>query len=421
MTTQQYIHPNAIDVMGRPCLEDERGAFVPLSQIAPAELLEDELVGKLLDFAKPLSAELARLKAYSFADVEAFLGLLAQDYNVERRTKKGNLTLYSYDRRRKVEIKSSDRIVFGAQLQMAKAKVDECLRKWGATIDPRLQAIINSAFDVDREGAVRPARILLLRRAHITDDPDWDQAMRAIDAAMRVVGTSFYMLFRERVGDTDSWNRISLEFSNVELTPEAEAAFSARKELEQAEAVLGEIRDEMFFAPVDMPKDLVMAGAVGWLVEQLWAARGDLQVLAQRTHILEPMFGDVLDELGRSGVPKGPGMADDVGNLVDQLFVARGELELLAQQVDELQAQIAELTAEPEDTDDHMLPPRLVDDLYCADELLGMVLPHLEGAAQREGADVDKIAGVVCELKANAHVIQAMFAEAKASTTQVAE
>lgn len=244
MTTPSNTHPAAVEVRGRLCLEDERGAFVPLTQISPAELLEDELVRKLLDFAKPLSAELARFKAYSFADVEAFLGLLAQEYGVTRqRGKKGNLSLYSYDRRLKVEIKSSERIAFGPQLQMAKAKVDQCLLNWGASADPRLQTVVQSAFEVDQEGRVSPARVMLLRKAHITDDPEWAEAMRAIDDAIRVVGTSFYMLFRERVGDTDSLARISLDFADVELTPEAEAAYSPRRELAKAEENQKEVAD----------------------------------------------------------------------------------------------------------------------------------------------------------------------------------
>lgn len=243
MTVITSPHPGAIDVRGRLCLEDERGAFMPLTQIAPAELLEDELVRKLLDFAKPLSAELARFKAYSFADIEAFIGLLAQEYNVTRqRGKKGNLTLYSYDRRRKVEIKSSERIAFGPQLQMAKAKVDSCLLNWGAASDARLQTVVNSAFEVDQEGRVSPARVMLLRRAHITDDPEWSEAMRAIDDAIRVVGTKFYMRFHEREGEAETWKAISLDFADVELTPEAVAAPSARRDLDVAQTELERLR-----------------------------------------------------------------------------------------------------------------------------------------------------------------------------------
>lgn len=276
MTTKT--HPAAVEVKGRMCLENERGGFDPLSQISPAEILEDELVRKLLAYAKPLSAELARFKTYSFADVEAFLGLLAQEYNVEKRTRKGNLTLYSYDRRLKVEIKSSDRIVFGPQLQMAKAKIDQCLLNWGASADPRLQTIVNSAFDVDREGNVRPARILLLRRAHITDDPEWADAMRAIDDAMRVVGTSFYMLFRQRVGDTDHWERISLDFANVEMTPDAEAAYSPRRELEQTQAQIGEIAAQLARLEPVCDTDGDILGAVKWAVDYVV---GDLADLAR--------------------------------------------------------------------------------------------------------------------------------------------
>lgn len=314
MTTPSNTHPAAVEVRGRMCLENERGGFDPLTQIAPAELLEDELVRKLLAYAKPLSAELARFKSYSFADVEAFLGLLAQEYNVEKRTRKGNLTLYTYDRRLKVEIKSSDRIVFGPQLQMAKAKIDQCLLNWGASADPRLQTIVNSAFDVDREGNVRPARILLLRRAHITDDPEWTDAMRAIDDAMRVVGTSFYMLFRQRVGDTDHWERISLDFANVELTPDAEAAYSPRRELEQAQAQIGEIAAQLArLEPVcDTDGDLVAAVK--------WAADYIAEDLADHTG-LKAVLARV------QGLPEGITVAGAVEWLVDSIGGLHGWLE----------------------------------------------------------------------------------------------
>lgn len=242
MTVQT--HPAAVEIRGRLCLEDERGAFVPVTQVSEVDLLEDELVRKLHDFAVPLSAELARFKAKSFGDIEAFLDLLAQEHKVERRRgKKGNLTLFTFDRRCKVEIKSSERISFGPQLQMAKAKIDECLLKWGASADPRLQAVVNSAFEVDQEGRVSPARVMLLRRTHITDDDAWDEAMAAIDAAIRVLGTKFYMRFHRRQGADDAWSGISLDFADVEMTPEAETAFSARRELQEAAAAKAQAID----------------------------------------------------------------------------------------------------------------------------------------------------------------------------------
>lgn len=128
--------------------------------------------------------------------------------------KKGNLTLYSFDGRYKVQRAIQDRIAFDERLQAARALIDECLADWTAEAGPELQAIVNQAFATDKEGQINTGRVLLLRRLDISDER-WLRAMQAIGEAVQVVGSRSYIRIHERIGDSDQYQPISLDIAGV--------------------------------------------------------------------------------------------------------------------------------------------------------------------------------------------------------------
>ena len=74
--------------------------------------------------------------------------------------------------------------------------------------------LINDAFRTDRNGELRTARILALRR-HDIADPRWVKAMDAISDALQVTGSKLYVRVYERVGDSDQYRPISLDIAGV--------------------------------------------------------------------------------------------------------------------------------------------------------------------------------------------------------------
>ncbi|SCZ73713.1 Protein of unknown function [Photorhabdus luminescens] len=138
----------------------------------------------------------------------------AEKYGTAKGGKKGNVTLYSYDGRFKIQRAMQDRIAFDERLQAAKELIDNCLADWTEGARPEIHALINQAFSTDKEGDINTGRVLALRRLDI-DDERWQQAMVAIGEALQVIGSKSYIRVYERVGNTDQYKPISLDIAGV--------------------------------------------------------------------------------------------------------------------------------------------------------------------------------------------------------------
>ena len=110
------------------------------------------------------------------------------------------MTLFSYDGRYKIVRQMAETITFGEQLQAAKSLIDECLRDWTSGARTELQALIDQAFQVDKQGNISTTRILGLRGIKITEER-WVQAMQAITDSIRVTDTKAYVRIYQRRED----------------------------------------------------------------------------------------------------------------------------------------------------------------------------------------------------------------------------
>lgn len=191
---------------------DPQGRLVPEELISPLDKARDELVLELARIATEYSARLAEFKERVFGDLQSFVDLSVETYNVKPRGLKGNMTLYSFDGNYKIMYASHERLAFDERLQAAKACVDECILDWSKDSRAEIRALIQDAFQTDQEGHLRPGRILQLRRLKI-DDPRWQQAMRAIGESVQVVGSKAYVRFYRRRGKTDQYDPISLDIA----------------------------------------------------------------------------------------------------------------------------------------------------------------------------------------------------------------
>jgi hypothetical protein len=193
---------------------DAQGRLVQESMIKPIDMERDRLVRDLVERADRLNSELTAFKANAFGDIEAFVELSAEQYDVKVGGKKGNVTLYSFDGRYKILRAVQESIAFDERLQAARALIDECLRDWTQGARPEVATIANDAFRTDSQGEIRTARVLALRRLDIKDER-WQLAMKAIGEACQVVGSKSYIRAYERVGDSDQYRAISLDIAGV--------------------------------------------------------------------------------------------------------------------------------------------------------------------------------------------------------------
>lgn len=193
---------------------DAKGVLTPDSIVKDIDKERDSLVGELIEKAISINSVLAEFKLTAFADIQAFVDLSGEKFGALRGGRKGNVTLYSYDGRFKIQRAMADNLVFDERLQAAKTLIDDCLTDWTAGARPEIHALINQAFSTDKAGEINTGRVLALRRLEINDER-WEQAMKAIGEAIQVVGSKSYIRVYERVGDTDQYKPISLDIAAV--------------------------------------------------------------------------------------------------------------------------------------------------------------------------------------------------------------
>ena len=200
-----------VEFGGGKFMRDGKGNLIGLGQIKAQRLLEDEMVRKVMYFARELSDQVRRFKGHTFADLAAFQSLLEQQYGAKAGGAKGNVTFSTFDDSMRVEVKIADQIAFGPELQAAKRLVDECLREWGADSHEMIRSLVNKVFSVEKEGQINRGELFSLLAIEHSDER-WQRAMDAIRDSIRVIGTKAYLRFRVR-DDQGAWSTVTIDLA----------------------------------------------------------------------------------------------------------------------------------------------------------------------------------------------------------------
>lgn len=192
-------------------MANAKGHLIPLANVKEVDKLRDELTRTIVAAAKGVQTAMREFRANTLGDIQAFADLSAEKYGAKRGGDKGNLSLLSFDGRYKVQVQISEHLAFDERLQAAKSLIDECLTEWAQGSRDEIRAIINQAFDVDKEGRVNTGAILGLRRLDI-QDPRWTGAMTAIADSLQVVGSKKLLRVYERQDD-GSYAPIALDLA----------------------------------------------------------------------------------------------------------------------------------------------------------------------------------------------------------------
>ena len=201
----------AIAAIPEGYLKNQSGHLVPKELVSEIDLVRDDLVLEMIEKALTLRHLMTAFKQQTFDDVSAFIELSGEKYNLHVGGNKGNVTLLSFDGRYKIQRTIAEHMVFDERLQVAKKLIDQCIHGWSKGSSANIRALIEHAFQVDKQGKISPARVLGLRQLEITDS-EWVDAMAAIADSMQVTGTKAYVRFYKRVGE-DQWEPISLNLA----------------------------------------------------------------------------------------------------------------------------------------------------------------------------------------------------------------
>ncbi|KAF5043971.1 hypothetical protein DSECCO2_496640 [anaerobic digester metagenome] len=173
-------------------MRDAQDRLVPVGSVKDVDKARDSLVREIAGRAVALREAMKGFRDDVMGDIAAFVSLSAEQYGAKIGGDKGNLTLTSYDGAFKIQRQVSETLVFDERLQAAKSLVDECLTEWTEGSRDEIRALINEAFQVDKEGRINTGRVLSLRRLKIDDDR-WHRAMQAVSDSLQVAGSKAYI------------------------------------------------------------------------------------------------------------------------------------------------------------------------------------------------------------------------------------
>ncbi|WP_246728291.1 DUF3164 family protein [Microvirga terricola] len=214
-TEPPVVTSSGVEVVGSDrYYRDAKGCLIPENLVPAKDRLVDDVVRKIVGYADDISAQVARFKGHTFDDVNTTLDLIADKYGAKLGGSKGNVTLMSIDGTLKVQVAVADQLTFGPELQAAKSLIDECIASWSEGSRDEIRALVNHAFQVDREGKINRTAIFQLRRVQIEDER-WQQAMTAIGDAIRVVGSKEYVRFYKRSSATDGWKAVTVDLASA--------------------------------------------------------------------------------------------------------------------------------------------------------------------------------------------------------------
>ncbi|MEC4750021.1 DUF3164 family protein [Methylomicrobium sp. Wu6] len=202
------------DIINTQYKRNALGHLVPVEQIKEVDLIRDDLVDRIIKNARHLQAAMKDFKARTLTEIDSFIDLSASEYLTQFGGAKGNITLSSYDGKFRVQIKNQTYIAFDERLQVAKTLIDELIHEWTKDSRGEIKALIEHAFQTDKEGNINKGRVFSLFRLKI-DDPKWLRAMDAIRDSMQASHSKEYLGLYERVGDEDKYVRISLDMAGL--------------------------------------------------------------------------------------------------------------------------------------------------------------------------------------------------------------
>jgi hypothetical protein len=203
-----------IEANGNTYMADGKGGLRAIENIPPMKLLIDEEVRKEFGFAFALAAQIARFKGHAYASLGSIDALLMQQYGQKVGGLKGNRTYSTVDGLFKIEVRVQDRIVYGPEMQVAKAIFDKVLNARAAGSDPLIRSIITSAFDTDKEGKINQSNVFLLLTVE-DDDPEFKQGQDAIRNAMHVIGSKSYLRYQFREAYDKPWQTLTIDLASA--------------------------------------------------------------------------------------------------------------------------------------------------------------------------------------------------------------
>ncbi|MBQ3729672.1 MAG: DUF3164 family protein [Spirochaetales bacterium] len=200
------------NVNGKEYCINSAGSMVPIEAVRDIDKLRDSVVTRIAEKIKALEVYMKEVKAQCMSDIEEFLVISAEQYNVKMGGSKGNVMLTSYDGSEQIVLAQANNLVVNEGVNMAKTLIDEYLADITSEASPDLRAIVTLAFRV-KQGRMDVKRLMELKQCDIRDER-WLKAMEIISDSVTVASTTPCLRLRDKTAE-GVFKTHMLEFSTI--------------------------------------------------------------------------------------------------------------------------------------------------------------------------------------------------------------
>lgn len=204
-----------MDEMKVECLKNARGDDVAVDLIPEWDLKRHRVVESIFDKIEKLHDEMERVSAEINAEIDKYLAGVVRKAKAGKEEIRGNLDLSNYSQTKQVKIVVNDFFSFDERLNLAKLKIDSCIKRWSEgenSANARyMKTIVSEAFNVDKKGAISKTQLFRLLKVNIADR-EWVDAQKLIRDSMSLVESKKYKNFRVKQPGR-KWESLNLNFS----------------------------------------------------------------------------------------------------------------------------------------------------------------------------------------------------------------
>jgi len=180
--------------------QNAKGHLVPEHMISEVDKLVDDQVNEIATRWKELQEQIAKFKVGTFGDLHAILASINEQYQVKKGGEKGNVQLITFSGRYKLLVAVNEVIGLGPEIQACIEKMKECAAVWTEGAKAEAKVIVDEFLASDGKGNYSVSKLLQIRRFKFPD-PDWQLALKAMDDALRVIGSKQYLRLYEKSQD----------------------------------------------------------------------------------------------------------------------------------------------------------------------------------------------------------------------------
>ena len=195
-------------------MQNNRGDLVREENVKDIDKIVDQAVSTLASQAKDISMALTKFKRLALDDIRELIKIAGEKYGESLGGEKGNITLFSYNGRYKVQRIFADRVSFNIEMKAAESLYDKYLEAISASAENDIRVLINATFRSTRGDKLRTAELLRLLSLDIKH-PDWIRACEALKNSIMVDGATVYIRLYERVNDSEAYRMIPLNITDV--------------------------------------------------------------------------------------------------------------------------------------------------------------------------------------------------------------